>query len=131
MLSFQAFHHRNDDVHKAYSLLVEKRVLVERPEKQWELPAIYAYDEDKAIYEALILLQETKILDVKPVNWHGTENAVELLVDKEEIFPRALEMIARARRTIRFNIFLWGGEIGLKMVKALEKAKDRVVSVCR
>ncbi len=129
VLSFQAVHHRNKEVIKAYRFLVEKGVLVVRPEKQWELSAIYSSDEDEEISRAIVLLQENKILDVRPVNWKGSKNAVELLVDKEEIFPRALEMIARAERTIRFNIFLWGGEIGQKMVTALAAAKERGVDV--
>ncbi len=128
-LAFQAIHSGDSEIRDAHELLVNKKVLVERPEKQWELAAEYHPESHPEIAKAIVVLQQSQILNVRPLNWEGSDNAVEILVDKEEIFPRALEMIERAERTIRFNIFLWGGEIGTKMVEAFKRAKDRGVSI--
>lgn len=129
VLAFQVVHSRDDAVKKAWDLLVEKGVMVERAESQWDLASLYPRETHPEIAEAIVVLQTAKILDARPLNQEGSDNAVEILVDKEEIFPRALEMIGRAKRTVRFNIFLWGGTIGLKLVEAFKAAQDRGVDV--
>ena len=119
----------SSEVQHAFELLVEKDVLKVREEEDWELPNLYPRNEYPEIADALVIMQESRVLQVKPVNWEGTPNTVEILVDKEEIFPRALDMIRRATRWIRFNMFLWGGSIGKKVAHALADAQERGVDV--
>ena len=128
-LSFLVSYQNDKRVKAAWQFLVNKKVIIARPEKQWELASCYPTETYPQISAAIVALQAAKILSVKPLNWQGSQNEVELLIDQDEIYPRALEMIKRAKKTIDFNIFLWGGEVGEQILDSLVAAKERGVRV--
>ncbi len=128
-LSFLVSYQNDKRVKAAWQFLVNKKVIVVRPELQWQLAACYPTETFPEISAAIVTLQAAKILSVKPINWAGSANEVELLIDQGEIYPRALEMINRAQKSICFNIFLWGGEVGEKILDALVAAQARGVRV--
>lgn len=128
-LNFLVMNSRDDAVREAWDVLQKADVLKVRPERQWELSLLYPKERHPEVADAIVLLTEKNILSPRPLNWAGTENAIEILVDKEEVFPRAIEMMDRAKHTIRFNMFLWGGKIGMQTVEAMKRAMARGVSV--
>lgn len=128
-MAAKAMHSKNDDVKKAWNLLKEKDVIKVDSTKQWELSDRYPRAIYPEIADAIVFLQEAEVISVTPVNWDGTDNACELLIEASEIYPRAIEMIDRAKRTIRFNIFLFGGKVGTDTVNAFIRAQKRGVSV--
>ena len=128
-LSFLVSYKNDKRVKAAWQFLVNKKVIRVRPEQQWELANCYPSETHPEISAAIVALQAAKILSVKPLNWQGSHNEVELLIDQDEIYPRALEMINRAQKTIDFNIFLWGGKVGEQILDALVAAQKRGVRV--
>ena len=128
-LSFLVSYQNDKRVKAAWQFLVNKKVITVRPEEQWQLADSYPQETHPEISAAIVALQAAKILSVKPLNWQGSTNEVELLIDQQEIYPRALEMINRAKKSICFNIFLWGGEIGEQILSALLAAQERGVRV--
>ncbi len=128
-IKMMVVHNKDKKVKEAYQLLLDKKVLMERAEQEWDLATVYPGSSHPDIAEAISVLQEAEILEVKPINWQGTDNAIELLIDGEEIYERAVQMIERAQRTIRFNMFLWGGSVGHRVMEAMVKAQERGVSV--
>lgn len=128
-LNFLVINSRDEEVKAAWTVLQENGVIKVRPEKQHELSLMYPKERSPEVADALVLLTERNVLSPRPLNWSGSDNAIEILVDKEEVFPRAIEMMDRAKLSIRFNMFLWGGKIGLETVEAMKRAIARGVSV--
>ena len=109
-MNAKVMHSRNDEVKNAWKILKDNNVINVGDIKQWELANLYPRETHEEIADAIVFLQEAEVIEATPVNWAGTENACELLIEASEIYPRAIEMIDRAQRTIRFNIFLFGGK---------------------
>jgi len=55
--------------------------------------------------------------------------AVRVLVDKDEVFPRALEMMKEAKKSVMFNMYLFGGELGENIVNILKEKIEQGVQV--
>ena len=129
VMSAKALHSNNEEITSAFQLLKSKNILKVDSTRPWELSDLYSRNSNPEIADAIILLQEAEIIDATPVNWEGSNNACELLLEASEIYPRAIEMIDRAERTVRFNIFLFGGKVGDNTIAAFKRAKARGVSV--
>jgi len=129
VMSAKALHSNNDEITSAFQLLKSENVLKIDSTRPWELSDFYRRETHPEIADALILLQEAEVIDATPVNWEGSDNACELLLEASEIYPKAIEMIDRAKRNIRFNIFLFGGKVGENTIAAFKRAKARGVSV--
>jgi len=67
----------------------------------------------------------TAPLSADPWSPDTTMNATELLVDSGQVVPRAIAMIDRAERTVHFDMYLWGGTIGTRVVEAMDRARNR------
>jgi cardiolipin synthase len=72
-------------------------------------------------------LRATEALTMAPVT-HG--NAVELLINGDEIFPAMIETMGNAKRSLNFLSYLyWSGEIACEIADALCQAAQRGVEV--
>jgi len=59
--------------------------------------------------------------------WTDMEVAAKRLLDKDEVFPEALELIRSAKERVFFGMYLFGGKIGDDVIDALlEKQKQGV-----
>ena len=57
------------------------------------------------------------------------ECGVKVLLDKDEVFPHALKLMENAERSIMFNMYLFGGKLGEKIVRILKRKMDEGVKV--
>ncbi|PCJ18542.1 MAG: hypothetical protein COB02_10390 [Candidatus Cloacimonadota bacterium] len=55
--------------------------------------------------------------------------AVKKLEDEHEVYPNALDMMRRAKKTILFNMYLFGGKIGNDVIELAKQKMDEGVSV--
>ncbi|MBF0410352.1 MAG: phosphatidylserine/phosphatidylglycerophosphate/cardiolipin synthase family protein [Candidatus Riflebacteria bacterium] len=56
--------------------------------------------------------------------------AAKVLIDKEEVFPVSLELMSKAKKSIFFQMYLFGGNLGDQIIDLLEKKMDEGVKVC-
>jgi len=57
------------------------------------------------------------------------ECGIKVLVDKDEVFPHALQLMESAEESIMFNMYLFGGKLGEKIIKILKSKMEQGVKV--
>lgn len=63
------------------------------------------------------------------LDWQNHELVAKKLVDKDEVFPKTIELIESAKKQIFFGSYLFGGKIGDDILAALKKKQDQGVNV--
>ncbi|MFA5479415.1 MAG: phosphatidylserine/phosphatidylglycerophosphate/cardiolipin synthase family protein [Candidatus Muiribacteriota bacterium] len=90
----------------------------------FSLPSFLSFGAYNRYYRDTI---EPRLLEVDFYNYQPC--AVRVFQDSDEVYTRALELLDSAKTSIMFNMYLFGGTIGERVINVLEKKREQGVKI--